>query len=237
MSIDDKLKWIEKYIDHSLTDDEQKEFESMLKEDLELSKLLEQQIKLNKLWNDAKLYKETKSEVNNALRFQAKKHLQIKTVWIYSLAAVILLFIGITSVILFTAKRDIPSDQHYADTPTGGQDSISMTDFKLDKPESKATFSNINTNRGIELIYPDSNQRIIYQQQIRFVWYSENHIENIDTLFIRSLPNEKVLILKPISLKETSYILDNNTLKPGKYSWTIGRTSKIIEFLIENKDD
>lgn len=230
MKTKNKYEWIDRYLDGSLSENEKIEFESDLQINNILKSELDKRIKIRQLWSEAKIYEEIRREVKAAF----PKHNRIVNLnrkRIFSIAAIIIILIGISSVLLLKNKNSDFFQQNSA------QDTIKLDQMRIDKPDNKATYLKLSPDNKIELIFPKSEEEIESQRTIKFQWLAKDSLQLTDTLFIRAISNNQITICQQIILADNNYILLGRILKPGFYSWTIGRNKPLIPFKIFDNED
>lgn len=210
---------IEDFLDGNLDAEQLHAFNQKVQSDPEFARLLEARKKLNVAYREALEYEALKNQVGSVIKKENRKILGIQPVWAISLAATLLILIGLFIVFQLSDRKSISPQNQMAES-----DSVEM--LSLDEPVSYATKDYVKT----KIIAPVSGK--VYQAGDSILLRWESDLEDESDLIILSEPEKIILIKKRILLSNMYYALDQGILPAGSFSWYIGDTTSKGSFEI-----
>ena len=209
---------IEDYLDGKLAADEQAAFERRLETDGQFAALLAMRKELEITYRKAGEYRSVREEIGRVISREKAASRRIKPVWVYSIAASVIIVLGVFIVFQLSNNQLNPFDDRVADS-----DSAEM--LRIDEPESYAL-----RRVAVPIVSPRVGDSFRLVESIPFRW--QPGPDTTAELVIMSEPGKMVLIRKWINLSDTLFWLDKDVLPEGKYSWYIGDTLNAGRFVI-----
>lgn len=202
----DKLEY---YLDGKLPEDEETKFQESLLNNPELSEQYRIRILLAKNWTKAKEYEITKQSIAQIIR-EAKSRKK-NWIFVWSVAASLLILISVSGIIIFTSKSALQ-------TPISKNTESSKTQFspQIKFAEEKAL---IHINGKLKMISPIKNKLFRMNDSIIFTWYTD--VVTKSKIIIEDQKNGKTIYRNSIELNTLKFELKNNILPEGDYLWYI----------------
>ena len=211
---------IENYLDGNLSDSEQKDFEARLSNDKVFAKVFKLRKSMPGFFNEVEEMESVRSEVDAAIRKEKAMIFGINRYWVVSVAASILILVGVFITIQFTRNQNGDLDQM---TKTETQDKL-----KADHPP---TYANKKIVADIEIVSPVEMQIFKSDEPIRLQWKS--YLRYQAEIIITSSGFDNITFTQAVRLSDTFYDLPKNKLKPGNYRWCLMDTIYCGSFRIE----
>jgi hypothetical protein len=204
---------IENFISGKLTPYELKKFEGKIQTNTDFIKYYQYRIKIEKLWNDAENYQNTKNRIKQIIEFEKKK--KKKQVILWAAASIAIMF-GIA--VLFSPQVN---SKYFNDGMVNNENDSALNDiprlFSHEQPEKGNLYS-------LPLVF-NTNDTL-------FILRKENFPKKGEVI----LTNEenKNTVLKKIFSEETdSILIPLQGIIPGRYRWEISGTDYSGNFILE----
>ena len=210
---------IEDFLDGNLDDEQLQAFNHKIQSDPGFARLLEARKKLNVAYREALEYEALKNQVGSIIKKENRKILGIQPVWAISLAATVLILVGLFIVFQLSDRKSISPQNQMAES-----DSIEM--LSLDEPVNYATKDYVKT----KILEPVDGK--VYQAADSILLRWETDREDESDLIILSEPEKILLIKKRILLSDKTYSLDQGILPAGSFTWYVGDTTSKGSFEI-----
>jgi hypothetical protein len=212
---------IEDYLDGKLDKEQTESFNARLKTDRDFALLFETRSKLAAEYQRASQYQSLKDEIGRVMEQEKSTHfLGIRPVWFYSVAASVILLVGLYIVFLTFSDGSGTSE-----LPMAAEDSTEV--LRMDKPENYAA---VDTLTAV-LVSPLQGEVFTSTSEIRLQW--EDVTGREAELMIQNEQDKLVLIRKRILLSEGVFAIQPGMLPKGKYNWYIDDTLQKGSFEIK----
>lgn len=201
--------WIELYLDGTLSEEENSNFQHSLVTNPELAEQYQFRIKLAENWAKTKEYGNTRQLTYEKI-MEAKSEKKNR-LFVWSIAASFLILISVSGIVMLT-------DQNNKQAPIANNDKNTESQYvpQLKNAEEKAS---IHILGELKLISPANNKICNRNDSIVFVWNSD--VDAASNLTIENQKTGKTMYREKIKIAAKRFVLERNFLPEGEYSWSI----------------
>ena len=211
---------IEDYLDGKLDQEQIDSFNERLKTDQAFARLFETRSKLVTEFQRAHQYQLLRDEIGGVMAQESRAFLGIRPVWLYSVAASVILLAGLYIVFLTFSDGSGTSE-----LPFAAEDSTEV--LRVDKPEN---YASVDTVAPL-LVSPLKDELFAVTSEIRLRWEDTSGLEA--DLLVRNKQDKLLLIRKKILLSDGVFTIHPGMLPKGKYIWYINDTLRKGSFEIK----
>ncbi len=211
---ENNFQLIEDFLSGDLSQEEERGFKNKLLTD---SKLLEEynfRIKIEKFWNEASIFQDTKDKVTQFFKKEKRK----RTIWYAtSLAASITIIFGLS--IIFYPRYKNKDALNAINTTEKDTTSTTITPLHIDKQAEKG---NLYSMQHVFRL----NDTLYIQREVGFPETSE--------IVIIRIVDQKHIVQKKLLPELNSIFIPLSGIEPGEYQWLIIGTAFSGNFKIED---
>jgi hypothetical protein len=209
---------VEDFLDGKLDKEQLKAFKKRMQADAAFARLVELRTNLQPEYQRAAEYGLLKSKIGNVIDREERPAMGINPVWVISIAATVIILVGIYIIFLTTSSDTDKSNQ------LTKADSAEM--MQMDEPEAYA----VKRTLTFTLKSPVLDESFGPDEDIILKWETPETGEA--DLYIKTKTGTTILINKRIDLAEEQYSLDMGILPVGSYTWYINDTTAKGSFTI-----
>jgi hypothetical protein len=208
---------IEDFLDGKLVGKALADFQKRVDQDKRFAALVEARKKLAAANRETQDYQQLKQEIGSMIHAERKRVLGMKPLWAWSLAASVIILVGLVIVLQYTV-------------PSPGQMAASDTTetLRMDEPKEYAVKDTVS----IFIIAPVLEESFGIGDSLLLEWETNQEVKG--ELFITNATSGRVLLQKLVDVREGQYVLQPNLLPAGKYYWYIDDTVSKGSFLIRD---
>ncbi len=217
------IELVESYLEGKLEGKDLEAFKEREANDPEFARFIQVRIMIGDAWTSAADYLEAKQWVKETINnhVQTKSRFNNKTIW-FSLAAIILILIGVF-VIMKIATKNADDQPAYASDTTQVEIDINQSG----PPDQKAGIDTVFTFPVLTGMI--NNETYTVSDSLVFTWESN---VSYSELIIALQSNDSIINTEALDAGQTKFVLMAGLLKPGLYYWCLDKPLVKAYFII-----
>ena len=227
-NLDIDIDLIEKYLEGSLSKNEEAAFQERLANDVGFADTFTERKQLQEAFIEASMRSEIKKSIRSAIAKESHRTITNRRVWLT--AAAVVLLAAVASVLMYNSSGRMPEKQYAKEQTSPEKGDKEATQKKLNSMEEYSNMDVLVRKESVDDFFPDESTVLKPTDTIIFKWPS-----SLNERYLTIYNSKGELVRKAtIRKKAKEYTLLPGVLKPGVYYWKFMNDSALIRITVSN---